>query len=297
MIFAPPLYRVVEHVDRRVLGAFQFVDAVTHLPIVLAARIEVREATVIGGGAPVPVARSENAIRIQQNRSGIYAILRAPFFDDYSASFDDPPDPSELPPGTRLRLRVALQNVEPNYLPQEFEFDLPRPLDRATSDNIFQPATVELFRSPGASVLGGWSVVRVQVSAAGTGEALPGVLVRVFRSPRSDGDQAIGSGMCEWRGAVRGEALVAVVDVQRFRPGAGENVFETTQPVEFEVTRDPEFTGGLDELPNATRIIAGTAQSLIHQRSDLPDAPLTADPPTPLPLRAGRELIVRLTMS
>ena len=80
MIFAPPFHRVVEHADRRVLGAFQFVDAVTQLPVVMRANIEVRGATLLGNGGPVAVPFSENAIRIQQNRSGIYAILRAPFF-------------------------------------------------------------------------------------------------------------------------------------------------------------------------------------------------------------------------
>jgi hypothetical protein len=297
MIFAPPFHRVVEHVDRRVLGAFQCVDAVTELPVFVAARVEVTGAALVEAGDSVEVPFLEGSVRIQQNRSGSYAILQAPFFDDYSASFDDPSDPAETPPGTRLRLRVSLQNVGPNYLPQEFEFDLPRPLDRATGDSVFQPAAVELFRSPGASVLGGWSVVRAQVSAAGTREALPGVLVRVFRSPRGDGDQAIGWGISEWRGDLCGEALVAIADLQRFRPGAGANVFETTQPVEFEVARDPGFTGSWDELPNAMRIIAGTTPGIIRQRSDLPDPPLIADPPTPLMLRAGRELTVRLTMS
>src|ERR1700741_3929491 len=55
MIFAPPFHRVVEHVDRRVLGAFQFVDAVTQLPVVMPANIEVRGATLLGNGGPVDV--------------------------------------------------------------------------------------------------------------------------------------------------------------------------------------------------------------------------------------------------
>jgi len=295
MIFAPPFSRVIEHLDRRVLGGFQFVDAVTHLPVVLAARIEVREATLIGGGAPVEVSCPENAFRIQQNRSGIHAILRAPFFDDYASSFEDPQNP--LAAGTQLRLRLAAAEVGPAYLPQEFVFDLPRTLDRAVTGNVFQPVMVELFRSPAAPVVGTWAVLRIRVERAGTQEGLPGVLVRVFASPRANNDLPIGSGMSEWRGGLAGEALVAVADLPRFRPasGPGNNVFTTTQPVELEATRDSGFTGLEGESPNAANLIAGTAP-LVRRRSDGAAPRLGADPATPLELTAGSEISVRLTM-
>lgn len=296
MIFAPPFHRVVEHLDRRVLGAFQFVDAVTQLPVVMPANIEARGATLLGNGGPVDVPFSENTIRIQQNRSGIYAILRAPFFDDYSASFEDPVDP--LPAGRQLRLQIAATEVGPSYLPQQFIFDLPRTLDRAVGGNVFQPMTVELFRSPGAPVLGGWSVLRVRVEQEGTQEALPGVLVRVFASPRANNDLPIGWGVTEWRGDLTGEALVAVADLPRFRPapGSGDNVFATTQPVELEATRDPVFTGTESQLPDPANLIGGTAPGIIRRRSDGAGSLLSAHPTTPLELQASRETSVRIAM-
>ena len=296
MIFAPPFHRVVEHVDRRALGALQFVDAVTRLPVAGGAKVEVRRATLAGVGAPVAVPLSERSVQIQQNRSGLHAILRAPFFDDYAASFDDPPDPAETPLGTRLRLRLALTDAGPHYLPQEFDFELPRPLRRADAENVFLPARVELFRTPGAPVLGGWSVLRVRVTQANTGAPLPGVLVRVFRSPRGAADLPIGQGMSEWRLELRGEALVAVADLPRFRSGAGVNVFETTQAIHLEATRDTAFTGAPGQLPDVPTIITGTTQGIVRQRSDPPGPILTVDPPAPLDLRAGREISVHLTM-
>lgn len=300
MIFAPPLHRVVEQVDRRVLGGFEMVDAVTRLPVVAPARVEVIDAVLIGALGQTSVALSESSVRIQQNRSGRFAILRAPFFDNYTASFDDPPDPPETPPGTHLRLRLAVQDAGPHYLPRTFDFDLPRPLDRTSADNVFQPAAVELFRAPGALVLAGWSVLRVRVEQTGTGAPLPGVLVRVFRSPRGAADPAIGRGMSEWRGDLRGEALVAVADLPRFRPGAGpnESVFETAQAIQLEATRDPAFSGAPGQLPDVSAIIAATAPGMIRRRSDPPAGPvLTVDPATPFNLRAGQETAVRLTMS
>jgi hypothetical protein len=98
--------RVVETVDRRVLGAFQFVDAVTRLPVVVPAAIVVRGATV--AGAPVDAGRQENAIRILQNRRGVAVIFRAPFFETYTSTFDHPTPPPETQPNPlRLLLAVA----------------------------------------------------------------------------------------------------------------------------------------------------------------------------------------------
>lgn len=293
MIFAPPLHREVEHIDRRVLGAFQLVDAVTGLPVTIAAKIEVRSAALVNGGPPADVPIHEQSVQLRQNRSGFQVIERAPFFDDYCSSFDDPADPAETPPGTRLRLRLALRNAGPHYLPREFELNLPRSVDPAADDNVFEPAIVQLFRAPGAPVLGGWCVLRVRVTQENSDAPLPGVLVRVFRSPRGVNDPAIGQGMTEWRGALRGEALVAVADLPRFRPGQGNNVFETTQAIHLEATRDPNFTGASGQFPD----LPGTAPGAITRRSDPPAPPaLSVDPPAPLDLRAGAEMTAHLTM-
>lgn len=276
MIFAPPFHRVAEHVDRRVLGAVQFVDAVTQLPISIAANVEVRGATLENGAPPVAVPLGERSVQIRQNRSGIHAILRAPFFDEYAATFDAP----QNPPG-RLRLRLAVTDAGPHYLPLEFAVTLPRSLNHPDDASVFEPVRVGLFRAPGGPVLGGWSVLRVRV-ADNVSRGLPGVLVRVFRSPRAGGDRAIGQGMSEWRGGLRGEALVAVADLPRFRPGGGGNVFETEQAIVIEALRDPNFTGARGQFPDLTSILAGPSVTLI--------------PPAAPNLRAGRETTASITM-
>jgi hypothetical protein len=80
MILAPPFLRVVEHVDRRMLGAFQFVDAVTRLPVAMASRVEVRRAALVNGVADTGVPLHEGSVQIRQTQSAFHAILRAPFF-------------------------------------------------------------------------------------------------------------------------------------------------------------------------------------------------------------------------
>jgi hypothetical protein len=296
MTFAPPLHRVVENVDRRVLGAFQLVDAVTHLPVRTAAKVEVRSAALVGAGAPVNVPLHERSLVIQQNRSGFHTIIAAPFFEEYSTAFDDAVDPPETPPGTQLRLRLAIIEAGPQYLPQEFAFDLPRPRDRGVPDNVFVPMAVEIFRAPGAPVLGGWSALRVRVMQVGTGEPLPGVLVRVFRSPRVDADRPIGSGVTDWRERLRGEALVAVADLLRFRPGAGADVFVTSQAVHLEAVRDTAFTGAAGAISDVSTLLTSNAPQIVRRRSNPPGPLLTVEPPAPFDIEAGGEITVRITM-
>jgi hypothetical protein len=299
MILAPPFLRVVEQVDRRVLGAFQFVDAVTRLPVAVAAKVEVRRAELVNAATGIEVSLQAASVQIRQTKSAFHAILRAPFFDPYAASFIDPQNPPETLE-RRLRLNLAVTNAGAHYLPQQFQFDLPCALDRTASDSVFRPRAVNLFRAPGAPVLGGWSVLRVRVTQLNTGLPLSAVLVRVFRGPRGTNDLPIGQGMSEWRGDLRGEALVAVAGIPRFRPGASSAVFETEQAIHFEATRDTDFGGDVDQLPDLGMMTAGAAPTIISRRSDradgLPPLPLAVQPPSPLNIRAGRELAIHMTM-
>ena len=289
--------RRIESADRRVLGAVQFVDAVTGLPVVFPARLDVRRAEI--GGAPVDVALHEHAIRLRQNRTGLVVIFSAPFFEAYTNTFDAPTAPPETAVNP-LRLRLAVEDAGTSYLPQEFFVDLPRALDPDAPDAVFNPQRVGLFRTPNASVQGGWAVLRVRVTAAGPGAApLPGVLVRVFRAPRAVDDVPIGVGMTEWRGGIAGEALVPVTDIQRFRPGAGASVIETDQAIEIEATRHTGFTGAAGTLPLVPALIAGTGAGLIRPPGQPAGSSLEilhpAAPP-PLRVQAGREYVVHLAM-
>jgi hypothetical protein len=284
MIPARQTYRVIEPASRRVAGAFRLVDAATNLPVLEPAALAVRGATV--GEPQTAVAVNDRNLRISRNRSGMYVVFRAPFFDAYTSTFDQPAAPPETQSGP-LRLRLGVVDAGPQYLPQEFEFDLPRSLDPSAPDSVFVPGAVPLFRAPAAPIQDGWAVLRVLVTRAGdaSNTRLPGVLIRVFRSPRGVGDPAIGAGMTEWRGDTRGEALVPISGLQRFRPGAGANVFETEHPIEFEATRDNAFTGATNQLPNVARIAAGAASQLT-----------LVSPAAPVRVRAGREHTIHLAI-
>jgi hypothetical protein len=292
-----PRHRI-ESAARRVLGAVQFVDAVTGLPVVFPAQIDVRGADV--GGVPVDVALHEHAVRLRQNRAGLVVVFSAPFFDAYTNTFDAPAPPPETA-ANPLRLRLAVEDAGPSYLPQEFFVDLPRALNPDAPDAVFNPQRVALFRTPNASVQDGWAVLRVRATAAGPGAAtpLPGVLIRVFRAPRAVDDLPIGVGMTEWRGGVVGEALVPVTEIQRFRPGAGASVIETDQAIEIEATRHSGFTGATGTLPLVPALISGTGTGVIRPPAQPAGSSLEIlQPAAPPPLRvqAGREYVVHLAM-
>jgi len=282
-------YRVVETVERRTPGAFQLADAVTELPLTLPATVEARRMTMSGATDPVPIPRG--ALSLLRNRRGAYVVFRAPLFDTYVSTFDAPPTPIGAP----ITLHVSVTDAGPDYLPQQFQLVLPRSLDPAAEDTVLEPRRVGLLRTPAAGVQDGWVTLRVRVTQRGTNppRTLPGVLVRVFRTPRAANERPIGVGMTEWRGRVRGEALVPVVGLQRFRPGNGAAVIETDHTIEFDTTRDRAFTGGEGEIPNVPRIAAGTGTGIV--RTVHADLEITR-PDTPVRVEAGREYVVNLAM-
>lgn len=292
-----PLRRL-ETADRRVLGAFQFVDALTTLPLGGPATIAVRGATI--DGAPIDVALHEHTVRIRQNRGGRFVVFSAPLFETYTSTFNDPLPPAETA-AHPLRLQLAVTDAGPYYLPQGFAIDLPRPLDPAAPNSVLAAITVGLFRAPSAPVQPGWAVLRVRVTQSGTSPEvpLPGVLVRVFRRPRAAADQPIGAGVTDWRGGIAGEACVPVIGLQRFRPGAGANVIDTDQAIEFEAARHTTFTGAAGQLPDVSALLAATGSGLVQPPSQPPGSQLEiVQPATPPPMRvqAGREYVVHLAM-
>jgi hypothetical protein len=394
--------KTLESIDRRVLGAIRFVDAVSGLPVNGFLRIEVRGATIISSTGNTSVPTFPDSVKLLRNRAGLFVIARAPFFDSYTDEFLDPQIPDSFKDKI-LRLRIALVAVEGAYLPQEFDVDLPRSIDTEiklslnSSDNVnslslnsapfvvpvkagtfavnghpvsvnitdtlkhvfdtiktatggnvtgsydavtdqivlasdsqitlgsssdtsnflvaarlsnngrnvvrssgriagsvFVPLDIPLFRSPSAPLERGWIIVRTRVLKAGSNDPLPGVLVRVFRSPRMAGDMPIGMGLSDWREHTAGEALVAISGIQKFSTGTGDKVIETQQKIEFEAIRNLSFTGAEDQLPHVTSLLYGSAEGQIVETNLLP---VSSGPSPVLDVKAGGEYTVTLKLS
>ncbi|HEX6042351.1 hypothetical protein [Longimicrobium sp.] len=176
-----------ETIDRRVLAALRFRDAVTGATV--AAPLDVRAA-----GA-----------RWIRNRRGWWILAGAPGLEAHTASFAAPPAAPAL---GSVALGVRVADPAGRYLPRVVSLALPRnpdPLKADKPDSLFQPVEVDLFPSPAAAVSPNWAVLRV--SALGADGPLAGALLRVVR--KASPTTVLGQGMTD----ARGEGLIAVAGI------------------------------------------------------------------------------------
>lgn len=179
-------FRELERFDHRVLGALRLVDGAT--------------------GAPLDVPMRVNApgARILRNKSGLYVIREWTTLAAHSAEFSAPP---ATPAVGDEPLTLAIDDPTGRYLSRIVVIDLPRdplPGNVANEDSLFRAVDVPMYPSSVAPVTGNWAVVRITLTATGSGNALGGALVRVM-----SGGNVIARGLTDWRG----EALVPVVGI------------------------------------------------------------------------------------
>lgn len=176
-----------ETIDRRVLAALRFRDAVTGATV--AGALDVRAA-----GA-----------RWIRNRRGWWILASAPGLVAHTTAFAAPPPAPTI--GT-VPLRVRVADPAGRYLPRTATVALPRNPDPVKADrpeSLFQPVEVDLFPSPAAAVSPNWAVLRV--SASGPDGPLGGALLRVVR--KAAPATVLGLGMTD----ARGEGLIAVAGI------------------------------------------------------------------------------------
>jgi hypothetical protein len=177
----------LENLDRRVLGSFRCVDAVSQAPVLETVTV-----------------RTE-ALDVRRNASAFYVIFDAPGMHALTTQFNvTSPWPA---PAT---FEVALQPGSQRYLPRRAQLKMPRKLAAMSDpDSVMLAQDVVLYSAPAAPVLPNWAVLRIAVRKAGTDAGLPWAVLRVTRD--SDGS-VLATGMSD----VRGEALLAV-------PGLGQS--------------------------------------------------------------------------
>ncbi|HWK89765.1 MAG TPA: hypothetical protein VNP72_07210 [Longimicrobium sp.] len=209
--------------DRRVLGAVRFLDAVT------------------GDTIDGPLRVSAPGVRWARNRRGWWVVVSAPGLEAHTAVFPTPP---AQPPLGSIAVPLTVEDAGGRYLPRRFTLALPRDPNPRTPDkptSLFRPADVVMYASPSGPVAAGWAVVRVSVSKAGVPAA--GALLRVVRKVEQPADappvplQILGWGMADQRG----EALVAVagIPVTTWDEGGDGQVLATEVDARVQVFWDP----------------------------------------------------------
>jgi hypothetical protein len=246
---------VKESVDRRILGAFVCVDAIS------------------GKSVPHPMPVTTGPWRVKPNRSGVYVIFNGPGFELQTTQFY----PASPWPGP-VSFEVTIQDPSRRYLPRRANVkaplsvpDIPPPPPGSStnpaalaalqdSTTVFSPQRVSLYPGPAAPIGPNWAAIHVSVTRSGTTPAkgLPWTFLQVIRN--SD-NVALANGQSDRNG----EALLAVpgLSVQPSTSGTGP-VTVSSVAVTVKVYFDP---GVLDQptswVPNPDDIFLNLSNTTL----------------------------------
>lgn len=171
---ADQVFTTIENVDRRILGAFVCVDAITGLSVT----------------SPVQV--TAPGWKIKPNRSGTYVIFDGPGLSALTTQFI----PGSTWPTSATSFEVTLQDSNRRYLPRRANI-------QAT---VLDLQRVMLYPLPSAPIGPNWCTIHVSVTKQGTTPplGLPWAVVQIIR--QSD-NTVLATGQTN----ANGEALLAVV--------------------------------------------------------------------------------------
>lgn len=190
-----------QNVDRRVLGAFICVDAITQAMVT------------------EPMLAAAPLWKLKPNRSGVYVIFNGPNLSDATTQFipgSNWPQP--------VKFDVTLQDPNRIYLPRRAQVQAPEsvpdipaappgsagnPAVTAALGNtatVFAPQPVTVFRAPSAPVGPNWATLHVSVTRSGI-TPLQGVPWAVLRVVRNSDSKVMVNGLAD----LSGEALLSVL--------------------------------------------------------------------------------------
>jgi hypothetical protein len=273
-----PILMRPENIDRRVLGAFVCVDAVT------------------GSALANPIPASAPRWRLRQNRNGVYVIFDGPGMRPFTTQFT----PDITWPATPTPFEVTLRDPNRRYLPRRANVGAPMkvpvippaPAGSATNPSviaalndpsaIFNPQRVPLYPSPSAPIAPNWAVIHASVvrSVIAPPQGLPWAVLQVVR----DSDKAVlATGLSD----ASGEALLAVIGLSRKVNTSGVGpVTLTTVAVTITAFFDPAvLTQPSSWIPNPDDILTNLANPALKSASQ------------PVQLESGQELSMSFAIS
>ena len=220
-----------ELIEKRILGAIRWIDAVTLTPITL----------------PL-VVRSDHG-RFVRNLSGLTVITAADGLENYARTFDlDTLPPGQVVTVGSIGLEGEVEDPTGAYLPARFTIDLPRdpspallpPDNHRPPNSLFTPIDIALLPSPAARLAPGCAQVRVLILDE-DGLPIRNALARVVAT--APGNAILGCGLSDRRG----EALVAIPGLKHFAPGATEDaVVSVETEARLEIIHPSDDSGIID---------------------------------------------------
>lgn len=183
--------KILESIDRRILGAIQFVDAASEAVITDSLRLE-----------------SVKSVSFVRNLSNIYVITAADGFEDFIRTFKPAP---EYDVAKTREFNIEVADPSGRYLPRELSVRLPRNPEEPgknadgryqyKGDSVFLPQEVKLYRSPTAACCTAWATVRVTVVRGAKGEEpVRGAILTIKGKTGDFKDQVLAEGISDGRG-------------------------------------------------------------------------------------------------
>jgi len=236
---------MIETVDRRILGAFVCIDAVTGNSVVPA----------------VPVSAPQWTIK--PNSVGTYVIFDGPGFNSQIGDFDL--SGTWPPPAT---FEVTLQDPTRRYLPRRANVQAPLAIPAVPptppTTGVFAAQQVPLYPSPATTAGPNWAVIHASVTNSSTAPAqgLPWAVLQVVQT--SD-NTVLTTGVAD----TNGEALLAVIGltVQANTSGSGPVTVSTT-PVTVTAYFDPSILNEPEGwIPNPDDILSNLSNAALKSSS------------------------------
>ena len=205
-----------ENVDRRILGAFVCIDAIT------------------GSSIVPPMQVTAPGWKIRPNRSGSYVIFDGPNL--FKSPDNDPTDefmPDDKWPAP-VTFEVTLQDPNRRYLPRRVNVKAPLAVPTAPPaftalSGVFAPTKVTMYPTPAGPIGPNWATIHASVVKSGTTSPLgppQGLKWAVLRVVRNSDNTLLATAQTD----INGEALIAVVGltVQANAEGGGPVTIATT---------------------------------------------------------------------
>jgi len=237
---------MIESVDRRVLGGFICVDAITGSSVVPA----------------IPVTAPQWTVK--PNRSGVYVVFNGPGFDPLTGQF--------LPSGSwpaPAPFEVSLQDPNRRYLPRRATVKAPLavpsiPPDPVAATGVFVPQQVPLYPSPSAAIGQNWATIHASVTRQGSTppQGLPWAILQVVQN--SD-NTVLATGQTD----SNGEALLAVIGltVQASTSGTGPVTVSTVAATVTAYFDPNALTQPAGWIPNPDDILNNLSSAALKSAS------------------------------
>ncbi|MGD0096980.1 MAG: hypothetical protein ABSB60_10825 [Terracidiphilus sp.] len=224
----------IENVDRRILGAFVCVDAITGSSVVPA----------------IPVTTTQWTVK--PNRNGVYVVFDGPGFDQQTGEF--------IPSGTwpsPATFEVSLQDPSLRYLPRRANVKAPQPVPAyppvpSPPTEVFAPLQITVYPSPAGAIGPNWAAIHASVTVAGSSppQGLPWAVLQIVQNSNNT---VLATGLT----GLNGEALLAVVGLTvQANTGGGGPVTISTVAATINAYFDPSvLTQPAGWIPNPDDIL------------------------------------------